>query len=233
MSVSRPIIMVVEDEEAVRASYDVTLGDDYDLLMAETGGKALEILNRRRDINLVLLDYLLPPGIDGLEVLKRMKEIGCKVPVIIVTGKGSEKICREAFRLGVDDYIIKPFKVEELRATVKKVLGPLGSEKPPLDKAMDFVREYYCQTISARDVAQGTGFSLSHLEHMFKRELGCSITEYIHSLRIERSKHLLMNRDTRIKEVASSIGLKDPDYFCRIFKRSVGCTPTVYRERFR
>jgi two-component system response regulator YesN len=231
MPESKQVVLIVEDEEAVRAPYDVTLSDEYDLLMAETGEEALDVLHQGKDIDLILLDYLLPSGIDGLEVLERMKD--CKIPVIVVTGKGSERICQEAFRLGVDDYITKPFKVEELQARVRKALCPSDVEKCPLDKAVEFMKEKYCQPIFARDVAQEVGFSVSHLEHTFKREIGLSVMKYLNSLRIEKAKNLLLNRELRIKEVASCIGLEDPDYFCRVFKKSVGCTPTEYRERFR
>lgn len=87
MIADRSTLPVVDDELSCRESLFVTLEDDYNLIEAGTGEETLSILRRREDIDLVLLDYLLPPGIDGLEVLERMKDLECEVPLIIVMGK--------------------------------------------------------------------------------------------------------------------------------------------------
>ena len=75
------------------------------LVHATTGEKGLEVL-QKEDIDLVLLDYSLP-AMDGLEVLKRMKEMGSNVPVVMITGQGNERVATMAMKLGAHDYISK------------------------------------------------------------------------------------------------------------------------------
>ena len=170
-----PTLLIVDDEPSCREAFCVALEDEYTLIEAETGEQALEILQSREDIGLVLLDYLLPPGIDGLEVLERMRKLKCEVPVIIVTGKGSEEVCRSAFKIGVQDYIQKPFKVEELRATIKAILDPLRVENTPVDRAIKFMEEQFWRPISAIDVARDIGVSYSHLARSFKDSKKCTV----------------------------------------------------------
>ena len=97
-----------------------------------------------------------------------MRELKCEVPVIVVTGKGSEEVCRITFKLGVQDYIRKPFKVEELRVTIKAILDPPGGTNSPVDRAVTFMEENYDKSISAVDVAREIGFSYVHWAHLFK-----------------------------------------------------------------
>ena len=75
------------------------------LVHATTGEKGLEVL-QKEDIDLVLLDYSLP-AMDGLEVLKRMKEMGSNVPVVMITGQGNERVATMAMKLGAHDSILK------------------------------------------------------------------------------------------------------------------------------
>lgn len=171
------------------------------------------------------------PGIDGLEVLKGMKELGCEVPMIIVSGKGTLDVAIKAFRFGVKDYITKPFKVEELRATIRRVLGPSEVKKSPADLAVEFMEEHYHEPISARDVAHGVGVSYTHLAHLFKEVKRCAITDWLNKLRIEKAKVLLKNPNLEVKEVAAKVGFNDSNYFCRFFKKYTGTTPIEYRQQ--
>jgi YesN/AraC family two-component response regulator len=174
----------------------------------------------------------LPPGIDGLEVLTRMRALGYKTPVILVTGHGSEELVARALRLGIKNYVIKtkPFKVGELQTIVKETLAPVSFEKSLVDKAIDFMEREYCRPISVVDIANRFGVSYVHLAHIFKTKQGCSITHFLNRLRIETAEALLKNPDEEIKEVAVKVGFNDQNYFYRIFKRSTGMSPTEYRK---
>ena len=222
--------LIVDDECACREAFRIALEDDYNLIEAETGEKALEILQRREDIGLVLLDYLLPPGIDGLDVLGRMRELRYEVPVIVVTGKGSEEVCRSAFKMGVRDYIQKPFKVGELRATVRRVCSSPEVKDSPVDRALAFMKEHYDKPISAADVAQGIGISYAHLARSFKDNKDCTIETWLNTLRIDKAKSLLKSSNLEIKEVAAKIGFNSSNYFCRLFKRYTGISPAEYKK---
>jgi two-component system response regulator AtoC len=112
-------ILIVDDEEGVRESLKLILGDQYNLILTEDGSQALECLKNAPDIGLVLMDIKMPK-MNGLEVLERMKELRPDLKVIMITGYKSTETVTEAVRLGACGYIVKPFKAEEIAKTVKK-----------------------------------------------------------------------------------------------------------------
>ncbi len=230
---NKSTILIVDDEPSCREALRMALEDDYVLLEAESGEEALRILQKGQDIDLVLLDYLLPPGMDGLEVLARMRACGYKTPVILVTGRGSEQVAVKALRLGVRNYIMKPFKVHELQTIVKETLAPIQLEESLVDRAVDFIEREYCRPISARDVAQGIGVSYPHLARLFKAEKGCPVEAWLNKLRVEKARLLLKNTDLPVKEISKKIGFNHSNYFSRLFKEVVGIYPTEYRTQSR
>jgi len=120
---SRKKILAVDDEEHILdlIEYNLLAGG-YDVLKAETGEDALEIIKAERP-DMVLLDYMLP-GIDGIEVLKAIRTDSKykKLPVIMLTAKSDEFSKVIGLELGADDYLTKPFGVHELVARIKAVL---------------------------------------------------------------------------------------------------------------
>ena len=114
-------ILIVDDEEGIRESLKLILADHYNLILTEDGEQALEVLENSSDIALVLMDIKMP-GQNGLETLEAMKEKYPDLKVIIVTGYKSVETATEAVRLGASGYIVKPFKSDEVLATVRSVL---------------------------------------------------------------------------------------------------------------
>ena len=105
-------IMVVDDDRGILESFDVLLGDDYNVLFARNGYEALEIF-KKESPSLMFLDMRMP-GIDGIEVLKRIKKESNDVKVVMITGMSDETIEEEARGLGVFDYLNKPVCVEDI-----------------------------------------------------------------------------------------------------------------------
>ena len=114
-------ILICDDEEGIRESLKLILGDFYELIVTDHGKQALECLKNSKDIGLVLVDIKMPQ-VNGLEVLKTIKEKHPRVNVIVVTGYKSVETAAEAVRLGASGYIVKPFKSDEILATVRKNL---------------------------------------------------------------------------------------------------------------
>ncbi|MDD3375302.1 MAG: response regulator [Candidatus Omnitrophica bacterium] len=114
-------ILIVDDEEGIRESLKLILEDYYNLILAEDGEQALEILENSSDIALVLMDIKMPK-MSGLETLESMKEKHAQLKVIIVTGYKSVETATEAVRLGASGYIVKPFKSDEVLATVRSTM---------------------------------------------------------------------------------------------------------------
>ena len=115
-------VLIVDDEEGIRESLKLVLEDHYELVVTASGEQALECLANTKTIGLVLLDIKMPK-INGLEVLKLIKDKFPTMKIVMVTGYRSVETAAEAARLGACGYIVKPFKTDEIRETVKKNLG--------------------------------------------------------------------------------------------------------------
>ncbi len=113
-------ILVVDDEIEARRLLKESL-EDYDILLAEDGTQALEILKETRDIDLILLDIRLP-DIGGIEVLKKIKKFNPFLPVVMVSALTDAPIIVEAIKKGATDFITKPLDKQLLRLSVKNIL---------------------------------------------------------------------------------------------------------------
>ena len=109
---ARLAILVVDDDPGVRESFRLILEDHYDVIDVPDGPSALEAV-RAAPVDLVLLDIRLP-GMDGIEVLERIKAIDDRVEVILVTAVKTVRTAVAAMKLGAFDYLTKPFEEDEL-----------------------------------------------------------------------------------------------------------------------
>ena len=118
---TRETILIVDDSlEIVAALADILQSNGYSILSAHEGEQALS-LALEREPDLILLDWHLP-GLSGYQVLHTLREQGNKTPVVLMTLYGSESVAVQAFRLGVQDYIAKPFHVPDILATIEHTL---------------------------------------------------------------------------------------------------------------
>jgi DNA-binding response OmpR family regulator len=122
-------ILVVEDEESIRKLLEVNLKrEGYDVYVASTGEEGLEIIEKTK-INIALLDWMLP-GIQGIDVCKKIKESSKEVGIIMLTAKAMEDDKVLGLKVGADDYVSKPFSVNELMARVEALGRRInGTEK--------------------------------------------------------------------------------------------------------
>ena len=138
-------VLVIDDEPPIRRFLRTSLSaQGYAILEAEDGESGLAMLSRNA-IDIVVLDLGLP-GIDGLEVLKRLREGGSSIPVIVLSSRDDEKGKVAALDLGADDYVTKPFGMEELLARIRAAMRhrlQQEGEKPLFksgDLTVDLVR---------------------------------------------------------------------------------------------
>ena len=129
----KPTILVVDDELGARQSLEVILEDDYRVLSAENGREALEVL-QRESIDLILLDVNMP-DMDGLEVLRRIREQDEALDVIMVSALNLARKAVDSIRLGAYDYITKPYEPEDILSTVHRAIS-----KQKLHRELDFLR---------------------------------------------------------------------------------------------
>jgi two-component system, response regulator, stage 0 sporulation protein F len=122
----KQVILIVDDEEGLREGLSRLLeGEGYAVIAVETGEEALQILQQTH-IDLVLTDMRMP-GMDGIELLKKIRERHGDLGVIILTGYGQIESYIEAMNFGAIEYVSKPFKVNELKFIVNKVLSEAGA----------------------------------------------------------------------------------------------------------
>ena len=123
--------MVVDDERAVRESLRRALElEGYEIELAEDGRQALERLDADAEPDALILDVLMP-GPDGLEVCRRLRRSGSRVPVLMLTARDEVENRVAGLDAGADDYVTKPFALEELLARLRALLRrstPGGAE---------------------------------------------------------------------------------------------------------
>ncbi|HEY8093375.1 MAG TPA: response regulator transcription factor [Acidimicrobiales bacterium] len=120
----KPLILAVDDEEHITELVAMALGyNGFEVERAASGRSALDAVARRRP-DLIVLDVMLP-DLDGFEVARRLRQAegaGTRVPVIFLTARDTTADKVEGLRLGTDDYVTKPFSIEELVERVRAVL---------------------------------------------------------------------------------------------------------------
>src|SRR5499427_7462292 len=115
-----PRILIIDDDKSLLESYTVLLEDEFQVSTAETGEKGLDVL-RHEDVHLVLLDVRLP-GINGIEVLRRIKALDENVDVIMITAVRDVRVAVDAIKLGAHDYVAKPFEIDEILSLLRRTL---------------------------------------------------------------------------------------------------------------
>jgi len=117
-------VLIIDDEKDIVELIKYNLEKSgFSVMSAKSGGEALDIIDTKPSLKLIILDIMLP-GLNGLEILKRIKkDKGIQgIPVIMLTAKGEESDIVAGLRLGADDYITKPFSVKVLVERVKAIL---------------------------------------------------------------------------------------------------------------
>lgn len=121
-------IMLIDDDASLQlALAHVVQGEGYAFCCAANGHEGLEMLEREKP-DLLLLDVMMP-GMNGYDVCERMRARGRRIPVIFLTAKGDIVDKGIGFKAGADDYLVKPFSVEELLARVRVALRRLERER--------------------------------------------------------------------------------------------------------
>ena len=111
-------LLVVDDQVGIVSFlYDFFSRKDYEELQATSGRSAIQVV-RKEHPEIVLLDIKLGWGMNGMEVLKQIKEISPKTRVIMMTSVADEDVIKQAFDIGADDYVIKPFSLHYLEKVV-------------------------------------------------------------------------------------------------------------------
>lgn len=147
-------ILVVEDNANLALALERSLeSDGHRVQIVDRGDQVAEVV-RGGDIDLVVLDLMLP-GLDGFEVLRALREHGVETPVLILSARGEDVDKVQGFRLGADDYVVKPVGLVELLLRVRAILRRTGGVEAPAPGARHTVGELTID-VGARTVHRGT-----------------------------------------------------------------------------
>lgn len=245
-------VLVVDDEVIVRKG--IVLGVDWvkmDCVIVGEAANGIEGLAAAESYkpNLIITDVRMP-RMDGIEMMQELRRRGCRAHAIFLTAYSDFEYVRSALQLGAADYLLKPFRDEELAAAIERVhrkdeelselsredIMPLvkGDKSKYVFEALNYITEHYADSdINITGIAKSLGVSEGHLSHVFKKETSYTVVGYLTQYRIHMAMEMLRDCRRKVYEVAEAVGYKDVAYFGSTFKKLTGLSPSEYQDRCR
>lgn len=248
-------LLVVDDEPIIRRGICKLLNfEEFSIdraFEAADGREALEIL-RRQKIDILFADVNMP-GMDGLTLAKAARELNPDIKIVIITGYHYLDYAMQAIKAGVNDFVLKPISRSDVSELLTKLVNDLRQEQQQKEalSSIDALKgfsaaggeegltgtlvkaiedNYSDADFSLNRLASQVNLSAGYLSTIFKRLFGIPFQDYLVSVRLERSKILLLTTDLKNYEIAERVGFEDANYFSTSFKRKYGSPPSRYRE---
>ncbi|MEK3881988.1 response regulator [Paenibacillus sp. PL2-23] len=254
-------VLLVEDEEMIRKglrfTFDWMRAGCVVVGEAENGEEGLrQIAALRPDI--VIVDVNMPL-MDGISMIEHsVEEATCSY--IILSGYDEFRLAKDAIRLGVTEYLLKPLEQEQLLAALERakrqvemkrqyavlktseagggealrasVMKLPGKSTRYVTKMLQYVQEHYAEKISIKDLVEKLEVSATYLNQKFKSETSYTFNDFLNRYRIQKAMEMLQQSDEKVYAIAVDVGFKDYKYFIAIFKKYAGCTPSSYQETY-
>ena len=230
-------ILLVDDDRAFRNEFKSCF-KEYDFIEASNGQEALSILKKPNEIDLAILDVNMP-GMDGIEVMGKIKSIVPDLNIIILTAYSSKDLVLEALREKADNYIEKPIDIEKTRKIIEKILEKKnkylsnGSSdiKTKIERVRIFLQRNCLKKTSLKDASAIASLSPKYLSRTFKQITGSGFAEYKLILKMSLAKNFLTKSSLNINQISEKTGYSNSESFTRQFKRCVGLSPAKYRKK--
>lgn len=245
-------ILVVEDNADMRGYIRSVLRDYYNVLEAANGAEALEVLNNQ-PVDFIVSDLMMPV-MDGIELSRRVKDTftNSHIPFLMLTVKTSPEARLESYRIGVDEYLLKPFDETLLLTRIENILENRkryqrqfkasmdvealnieeeSGDKKFINQVMAVIKEHYKNPyFEVSDFSEAVGVSKSLLNKKLQSLIGQSAGQFIRNYRLNTARELILkNRETKqmnIAEIAYEVGFNDPKYFARCFSKQFNMKPS-------
>lgn len=249
-------ILVVEDNKDMREYIRSILIDTYSVVTAENGIMALNKL-KDNSVDFIISDLMMPE-MDGLQLERSVKNdfATSHIPFLMLTAKTARESQLEGLKYGADDYIMKPFDEDMLKARIASILDNRrrchirfktdmvvddlnidndSSDKKFIDMAMRIVKENYQNSYyEVSDFIEAMGVSKSLLNKKMQTLTGQSAGQFIRNYRLNIAHSIIIkNRQTHnsnISDIAYMVGFNDPKYFTRCFTKQFGTPPSAMME---
>ncbi len=249
----RPRILVCEDHHELLDFIATQLHDHYRVVTCDNGETARELV-RKIIPDLVLSDIMMP-GLNGIDLCRIIKQNieTSHIPVILLTARSGVEYKLEGLDAGADDYIYKPFRIDELRKRIENLIHSrrvlrkkfsTGNRYDPEELTITSTDEKFLSRAIAvveKEMASSS-FNVTEfvremhmsrtLIHTKLRELtDTSASGFIRILRLKKAALLLSKRSYSVSEVAYMVGFSDPKYFHKCFREHFGTTPGEFMEQ--
>ena len=239
-------VLLVDDEFMIREGFKRLF--DWKSHGCEVIGEAsdgMEALNQIDTLNpdIVIMDINIPV-INGLKVIKLSRIKHPETAFVIVSGYDDFSYCREALRLQIVDYILKPVNYDEFGSCIdnlkismfeqqiskEQVLG--NTDGRTISSITRYLQEHLSEEISLSVLAEEFHLNPQYISQLFKSEIGVGFLTYLTNMRLEKAKKLLVSTALSVAEIAEQCGYSDYRVFAKVFKKTEGITPSQFRRDF-
>ena len=237
-------VLLVDDEIMIREGFKKLFDwETHGCTVAGEAADGMEALAKIDTLNpdIVIMDINIPI-MNGLKVIKMSRIKHPDTAFIIVSGYDDFSYCREALRLKITDYILKPVNYEEFGSCIDNLKismymenvsqEPEEQEERVINGITRFMQEHLAEEISLSVLSEEFHMNPQYISQLFKNEIGVGFLAYLTSIRMEKAKKLLLSTSLSIGEVAEQSGYGDYRVFTKVFKKSEGITPSQYRRDF-
>ena len=238
-------VLLVDDEIMIREGFKKLF--DWEAHGCEVVGEAadgMEALAQMDalDPDIAIMDINIPI-MNGLKVIQLSRIKHPETAFVIVSGYDDFSYCREALRLQITDYILKPVDYEEFGICIdnlKIALFQRQWEKETVDlqegrtihSIIRYLQEHMAEDVSLTVLAEQFHLSGQYISQLFKNEIGVNFLAYLTNIRMEKAKKLLLSTSMSIGEISEQLGYGDYRVFTKVLKKSEGITPSQYRQDF-
>lgn len=237
-------VLLVDDEIMIREGFKRLFDwEAHDCQVVGEAADGMEAQSRIDELqpDIVIMDINIPI-MNGLKVIQLSRIKHPNMAFVIVSGYDDFSYCREALRLKITDYILKPVNYDEFGECIDRLkislfeqqttAEPELHEERPIAAITRYLQEHLGEEISLNLLADEFHLNPQYISQLFKNEIGVNFFTYLTNIRMEKAKKLLLATAASITEIAEQVGYGDYRVFTKAFKKAEGVTPSQYRKAF-
>ena len=237
-------VLLVDDEIMIREGFKRLF--DWETHGCEVVGEAVGGMEALAKIDALVPDIVIMdiniPIMNGLKVIELARMKHPDMAFVVVSGYDDFSYCREALRLKITDYILKPVNYEEFGACIDNLKiarfqktvteAPTEQGERTITGLTRYLQAHLAEDISLGMLSDEFHLSAQYISQLFKSEIGVNFLAYLTNIRMEQAKKLLLATPLSIADISAQSGYADYRVFTKVFKKTEGVTPSQYRREF-